>query len=98
MRIIGLIIALSLAPAAAWAQCSSSNLSACPSPPFNAVTVATVLLTPKTVATLPACASGLKGALVEVTDATSPTYNGTLTGGGSVAIPVFCNGTAWTAH
>jgi hypothetical protein len=57
-----------------------------------------VLLTPKTVATLPACASGLKGALVEVTDATSPTYNGTLTGGGSVAIPVFCNGTAWTAH
>ena len=42
MRIIGLIIALSLAPAAAWAQCSSSNLSACPSPPFNAVTAATL--------------------------------------------------------
>jgi hypothetical protein len=37
-------------------------------------------------------------AMAAVTDATSPTYNATLTGGGAVHIPVFCNGTAWTAH
>jgi hypothetical protein len=49
--------------------------------------------------TLPACVSGLKGYTTWVTDAaTSPVYNATATGGGSVVIPVFCNGTNWTNH
>lgn len=51
-----------------------------------------------TVATLPACATATKGTNAYVTDATSPTYNGSLTGGGTVVVPVFCSGTAWTAH
>lgn len=57
-----------------------------------------VLLIQKTVATLPACGPLLNGALVEVLDAVSPTYNGALTGGGAVAVPAFCNGTFWLTH
>ena len=48
-----------------------------------------------TVATLPA---GAIGQFAIVTDAVSPTYLGTLTGGGSVVCPVFYNGTAWVSH
>lgn len=48
-----------------------------------------------TVATLPA---GTQGDTAFVTDATAPTYLGTLTGGGSVVCPVFYNGTAWVSH
>lgn len=50
-----------------------------------------------TVATLPAASAALQGARALVTDATAPTFLGTLTGGGSVICPVFCNGTAWIA-
>jgi len=45
-----------------------------------------------TVATLPA---GTQGDRAYVTDATAPTYLGTLTGGGAVACPVFYDGTNW---
>jgi hypothetical protein len=48
-----------------------------------------------TVATLPA---GTQGDTAYVTDATAPTYLGTLTGGGSVVCPVFYNGTTWVSH
>jgi len=48
-----------------------------------------------TVATLPV---GSQGDETFVTDATAPTYLGTLTGGGSVVCPVFYNGTAWVSH
>ena len=48
-----------------------------------------------TVATLP---TGTQGDTAYVTDAVSPTYLGTLTGGGSVVCPVFYNGTAWVSH
>lgn len=48
-----------------------------------------------TVSTLP---TGSVGDLAYVTDATAPTYLGTLTGGGSVRCPVFYNGTAWVSH
>lgn len=51
-----------------------------------------------TVSTLPTCNSGKKGTVTAVTDATSPTYNGTLTGSGTVYTPVICNGTAWVSH
>lgn len=45
-----------------------------------------------------ACNSGLKGAQAAVTDATSPTFLGALTGGGSVFTPVVCNGSAWVSY
>ena len=48
-----------------------------------------------TVSTLP---EGTQGDTAYVTDATSPTYLGVLTGGGSVKCPVFYNGTAWVSH
>lgn len=51
-----------------------------------------------TVASLPSCGTSQKGQMYAVSDATTPTYNGTLTGGSTVAVPVFCNGSAWTAH
>jgi hypothetical protein len=52
-----------------------------------------------TVATLPTCNANTKGIdNFYVTDATTPTYNGALTGGGAVVVPVFCNGSAWTSH
>jgi hypothetical protein len=47
-----------------------------------------------TVSTLPA---GTTGARAHVTDATSPTFLGTLTGSGSTVCPVFYNGSAWLA-
>jgi hypothetical protein len=50
------------------------------------------------VATLPTCNGAAEGTIARVTDATAPTYNGALTGGGTVHVPVFCNGTAWTSH
>lgn len=57
-----------------------------------------LLTTPRTVgytvATLPA---GTVGMRAHVTDATAPTYNGALTGGGAVVVPVFYNGTAWVS-
>lgn len=56
---------------------------------------ATIRLKNYTVATLP---TGVQGDTAYVTDATAPTYLGTLTGGGSVVCPVFYNGTAWVSH
>lgn len=47
-----------------------------------------------TVATLPA---GVQGMRAFVTDATSPTFLGSLTGGGTVVTPVFFDGSAWVA-
>ena len=52
-----------------------------------------------TVSTLPTCNANMKGfGDYYVTDATTPTYNGTLTGGGAVVVRVFCNGSAWTSQ
>jgi hypothetical protein len=52
-----------------------------------------------TVSTLPTCSSSVnKYQFAVVTDATSPTYNGTLTGSGSVVTLAWCNGSSWTAH
>ena len=56
-----------------------------------------IILADYTVSTLPTCSSYTRG-FASVHDATSPTYNGTLTGGGTVTVPVFCNGTSWTSH
>ncbi len=51
-----------------------------------------------TVASLPPCTTAQKGLLYSVSDAVTPTYNGALTGGGQSMVPVFCNGSSWTAH
>ena len=53
-----------------------------------------------TVATLPTPTGPSASAsyFAIATDATAPTYLGTLTGGGSVVVPVFYNGTSWVAH
>lgn len=58
-----------------------------------------------TVSTLKTCSASTwdathvgKGAKADVTDATAPTYLGTLTGGGGVFTPVVCNGTAWVSY
>lgn len=56
------------------------------------------LKTTSTVAALPTCNAAAEGTWSIVTDATTPTYNGALTGGGAVRVPVYCNGTAWTSH
>jgi hypothetical protein len=50
-----------------------------------------------TVSGLPACSGAAAGTHLSVTDATAPTFLGTLTGGGTVETPVYCNGTAWVA-
>ena len=50
-----------------------------------------------TVASLPAPSASLAGARAYVTDAAAPSFLGSLTGGGAVVCPVFCNGTAWVA-
>lgn len=54
-----------------------------------------------TVSTLPTCGSTFannKYQFAVVTDASAPTYNGALTGGGSTVTLAWCNGSAWTAH
>lgn len=60
--------------------------------------IPSTLLGQFTVSTLPSCGSANKASQLFVTDATSPTYNATLTGGGTVGVPVSCNGTAWVSH
>jgi hypothetical protein len=57
-----------------------------------------VMLTLTTIASLPTCNAGNKGRLQAVTDANAPAYNATIAGGGAVSVPVYCNGTNWTAH
>lgn len=54
-------------------------------------------LVPKTVSGLPTCNSGNKGLRYDVTDASAPTWNGTLAGGGAVTVGALCNGTNWVA-
>lgn len=51
-----------------------------------------------TVSALPTCGASQKGYWNAVSDATAPTYNAALTGGGTISVPVYCNGTSWTSH
>ncbi len=50
-----------------------------------------------TVATLPAASTAAVGSRAFVTDATSPTFQGTLTGGGTTPTPVYSDGSVWRA-
>lgn len=51
-----------------------------------------------TVSTLPTCNAASAGAQARVSDASSPTFLGTLTGGSTTKTGVTCNGTAWVAQ
>ena len=64
------------------------------------VTSAASRVTGYTVGTLPPCSASTKGLMTMATDVSAaPTYRQTgLTGGGLIAVPVFCNGTAYEAH
>ena len=61
----------------------------------NTIINGTIKTAGYTVATLP---TGVLGMIAYVTDATAPTYLGTLTGGGSIKCPVFYNGTSWVSQ
>jgi hypothetical protein len=52
-------------------------------------------LTNYTVATLPSAATSGVGARSFVTDAVAPVFGGTVSGGGTVATPVYSDGTNW---
>lgn len=80
-----------------YAGNTEANFSAAPvvSITPTGISASTVKTNGYTVATLPA---GVIGMTAYVTDATAPTYLGTLTGGGAVKCPVFYNGTAWVSH
>jgi len=48
---------------------------------------------------LPVCDASRQFSVMAVTDqAGAPTYRGALTGGGSLTVLAFCNGTSWEAH
>jgi len=51
-----------------------------------------------TVSALLPCNSATEGQMAGVTDAASPSYLATVVGGGTVHVPVYCNGTNWVAH
>lgn len=54
-----------------------------------------VVITPTTVAALPAAAAGNKGARAFVTDATATTFASIAAGGGANSVPVYSDGTNW---
>ena len=70
------------------------NLTLTPKGTGSIIASSPIILKSYTVATLP---TGVEGMRAYVTDATAPTYLGTLTGGGAVKCPVFYNGTAWVS-
>jgi hypothetical protein len=51
------------------------------------------------IGTLPACNAARTNAMMVALDQLSaPTYRGALTGGGSIRVLAYCNGTSWEAH
>lgn len=82
-------ILLQVAPAGSSGTAQNALQTALTIHPNRTVTIGAAY----TVATLPA--AGVQGRRAWVTDANSPTYCGTVSGGGSVVVPVFDNGTAW---
>ena len=51
-----------------------------------------------TVRSLPACNEGVKGEMHAVSDAGPSDYDRVVRGGGTVSVPVYCNGSAWTVQ
>lgn len=67
-------------------------------PSFHAPYTGAIQLPVTTVAKLPTCDAYSAGIVMVVTDATTPTYNGSLTGGGAVVVTVLCTGAAWKSQ
>jgi hypothetical protein len=61
---------------------------------FDGVVAQTVQTTPTTYAQLPDPV-GIAGTQAFITDGSTSTFNATVAGGGSNAVPVFSNGTNW---
>jgi len=57
-----------------------------------------VQLPTSTVAQLPVCDVSHVGVIRMVTDATTPTYNGSLTGGSTVSVTVVCTASGWKSQ
>jgi hypothetical protein len=57
-----------------------------------------VQLVISTVAQLPTCDVSHVGIARMVTDATTPTYNGALVGGGAVQVSVLCTSSGWKSQ
>jgi hypothetical protein len=91
---LSLLVALFVASAAVGAQ-TSSKIGA---PAAHVGYIGAVQLPSSTVAQLPLCDSYNQGILRMVTDASSPTYNGTLTGGSTGKVLALCNGTNWVGQ
>ncbi|MGY4420419.1 hypothetical protein ACVWY2_002844 [Bradyrhizobium sp. JR6.1] len=70
------------------------NLGLTPKGSGIVISAAAIQLKTYTVATLPTCNASITDSLAAVSDAASPTYNGALTGGGAVHVPVYCSGSA----
>lgn len=64
----------------------------------GAITTVSISLVGNSVAGLGTCNAGTKYQVKAVGDANAPTWNATLSGGGSTAVLAFCNGTNWVAH
>jgi len=65
---------------------------------FNQVQAALTQLsttTPSLVADLPSAADSGSGARLFVSDATGPTFGSVVVGGGTVAVPIYSDGTDW---
>lgn len=56
-----------------------------------------MVLPSSTISALPTCNAGATGQVRMVTDALLPSFLVTIAAGGSVKLPVFCNGTNWVA-
>lgn len=89
-----LLIALSIVFAAETAAAAQTSKYGIPS--TNGQGATQLLVT--TVGALPVCDVSHAGIIRMVTDATTPTYNATLTGGGAVKVMVICNGTNWMSQ
>ena len=61
----------------------------------DGTSVSWIKVPPVTVAALPAAATAGAGARSFVTDALTPVFGSTVTGGGAVAVPVYSDGTNW---
>ena len=57
-----------------------------------------VKLTPVAISALPTCNAGAIGSMAIVTDALLPAFLATVAAGGSVKVPVFCDGSNWIVH
>lgn len=85
---------LSVSPPVAGSNVTATNL-------YSAYFVGGVLLNDRivlknyTVATLPTCNAANKYAVVAVSDASAPTFNATVVGGGATPRSVMCDGTNW---